>query len=297
MIRVKLTIEKGPSVGKECVVSPGQTVIVGRVDQAGWILRDDSMLSNQHFALEWDGDRCLLRDLQRKFGTKLNGNPVREAIALKDGDLVNAGQTFFRGEVSGVGESKIQAWSVASIPGTVRPLPTPMVTRPNQPPPVENVLAFLRSQPEPLFAMLDAARERPVVYDFILKCGLENQSLYEGTQGDVLAPFAPYLVSLPKTSDLLASLVNNGWGKSWGIVLTSTQSFKEVRRHFRHFLEVELPDKKRAYFRFYDPRVLRVYLPTCTLEEKKKFFGPVSHFFLEGKEPGQIMQFALEENQ
>lgn len=34
-------------------------------------------------------------------------------------------------------------------------------------------------------------------------------------------------------------------------------------------------------FRFYDPRVLRLYLPTCTSTELEQVFGPVGTFFTE----------------
>jgi hypothetical protein len=34
-------------------------------------------------------------------------------------------------------------------------------------------------------------------------------------------------------------------------------------------------------FRYYDPRVLRVYLPTCTSDELKTVYGPVQQYFAE----------------
>jgi hypothetical protein len=36
-----------------------------------------------------------------------------------------------------------------------------------------------------------------------------------------------------------------------------------------------------AVFRFYDPRVLSVFLPTCLPEQITEMFGPVTHFFVE----------------
>jgi hypothetical protein len=43
----------------------------------------------------------------------------------------------------------------------------------------------------------------------------------------------------------------------------------------------QLPDGKIVYFRFYDPRVLRAYLTTCTDDEIRTFFGPVHRLVME----------------
>ncbi len=44
-------------------------------------------------------------------------------------------------------------------------------------------------------------------------------------------------------------------------------------------------------FRFYDPRVLRAYLPTCTAEEIAQFFGPISHFAAESADGRQVITY------
>ena len=54
-------------------------------------------------------------------------------------------------------------------------------------------------------------------------------------------------------------------------------------RHFRQFLRVRDEAGREFFFRFYDPRVLRVYLPTCNSEELRTFFGPVELFSMEGE--------------
>ena len=150
---------------------------------------------------------------------------------------------------------------------------------------------FLRSQADPLFALLDAARD-PKVLGLLMQHNEECQSLYAGVKGITLAAYAPYLVQFSLTTELLEDLVGEGWGKSWGIYLTSNKSFDEVRKHFRHFLMVKLEDDQEAYFRFYDPRVLRVFLPTCTAEELKEFFGPVGCYLVEGGQSERLLKFS-----
>jgi len=73
--------------------------------------------------------------------------------------------------------------------------------------------------------------------------------------------------------------------------LTSGKALAEVLKHFRHFLMVKLADGRDAYFRFYDPRVLRAYLPSCNPAEAARFFGPVRCYLVEAKEPETLLQF------
>jgi hypothetical protein len=119
----------------------------------------------------------------------------------------------------------------------------------------------------------------------------EYVSLYEGAVGAQLVEFAPYLVRLEQGSRLLEVLVKEGWGNSWGVYLTSASGISELWHHLRHFLEVKLPDGEQVYFRFYDPRVLRVFVPTCTSEEAKEFFGPIQDYLAEDEQSETLLRF------
>jgi hypothetical protein len=133
---------------------------------------------------------------------------------------------------------------------------------------------------------VDAARD-PAVYPLLLGCKEEHQSLYEGPKGEKLALVAPHLVGLPAGSPFLPALVEQGWGKSWAVFLTSAAPAADVRKHLRRFLLVRTEAGKEMYFRFYDPRVLRVYLPTCTPEELAQFYGPITRYLLEDGDPAR----------
>jgi hypothetical protein len=56
-------------------------------------------------------------------------------------------------------------------------------------------------------------------------------------------------------------------------------------------LTVKDEDDRLLYFRFYDPRVLRVFIPTCTPEESADLFGPISRFVVEGEDLDHPLQF------
>ncbi len=153
----------------------------------------------------------------------------------------------------------------------------------------EALVEYLGKQPEPIYAVMDAARDAfivPVIQAF----AEEYRSLYEGEEGEKLAAWAPYLVRV-KPGSRIAEELSHGWGKSWGIYLTCAQPLLDVRRHLRHFLTVETEPSKRMLFRFYDPRALRVFLPACNVAEVRQFFGPVGSFLVEDESPESVIRF------
>ncbi len=302
-MRVTLHVESGPGQGKKAALRAGESLYVGRFETANLVIAGDAGLSNIHFALEWGGEGCRVRDLNSGTGTFVNDSRVTES-GVRDGDRITAGKSSFFVRFEEVGQA-------ASLP---RPAPAPVaVAPPSVVAPVEAAIAkpteaaappsgtpaqqgrplldVLRAESEPLFALLDAARDVRI-FALLQQCQEERQSLYEGTKGERLALVAPYLVRLPPESPLPETIVREGWGKSWGVWLTSRAPFPEVRRHFRRFLLVQNPEGKELYFRFYDPRVLRVYLPTCTMEDTAEFFGPIGSFLLDDDQPEVLLRFA-----
>ena len=133
-----------------------------------------------------------------------------------------------------------------------------------------------------LFAILDAARDRSIY------AGLQRFSawheimpLYQGAEADNLAAVGPYLVCLGKTDEIFDWIWENFWGDGWGIFLWSAASAETLWAHFRRHLLARTTDGERLVFRFYDPRVLLPFLPTCNAAQLREFFGPVQHFALE----------------
>jgi hypothetical protein len=188
---------------------------------------------------------------------------------------------------------------LTDIASTVNP-PSSAAAVPTAPPRQEvplpearqRLFEILTSTPEPLYAVLDAARDLAAL-NWSKESGEEYQSLYDGQSAQDLEMFAPYLVRFSKPSPLLRNLVAKAWGKSWGIYLTSAASFPDLRKHFRQFLIAQIEGKgdKHFYFRFYDPRVLLIYLPTCTPQEVRHFFGPTGTFLLEHKDERTLLRF------
>ena len=116
----------------------------------------------------------------------------------------------------------------------------------------------------------------------------EYLCLYAGELAPDMAEVAPYLISLHRGDAFTEWLLSEGKGKSWGIFITANVAIQALYRHFRRFLMVQTEDGEKLYFRYYDPQVLRVYLPTCTDEELDQVFGPVQGFACAGESASEF---------
>lgn len=145
-----------------------------------------------------------------------------------------------------------------------------------------------------VYAVLDGASVL-VLRDKFYEEEPEHACLYAGDLEPDLEEVAPYLVRLEQGSRFTDWLINNGWGKHWGIFASTKEDLRTVRKHFRTFLLVQDPEGKTLYFRCYDPRVMRVYLPTCNAEEIQSVFGPLQWYVMEGEEEGELIRFRPDE--
>jgi len=76
------------------------------------------------------------------------------------------------------------------------------------------------------------------------------------------------------------------------VFVIAATGFEALRRHFRTFLRVRGPEGQVLYFRWYDPRVLRVYLPTCIAAEIAQVYGPVARYVCEGERADELHEFS-----
>lgn len=146
-----------------------------------------------------------------------------------------------------------------------------------------------------VYAVLDGA-SIPNLLDQLYKLDPEYACLYRGTLAPDMAQVAPYLVQLDDEPEFTEWLIQEGWGNHWGIFALSEFDLRTMRKHFRSLLTVHDPDGKPMLFRFYDPRVLRVYLPTCTEEELVVIFGPNDAYLFELENSRGIVRCQTESN-
>jgi len=141
-----------------------------------------------------------------------------------------------------------------------------------------------------VFAVLDGASV-PDLRMTLYRHQPEHFCLYRGELAPDMAEVAPYLVRLEPESEFTNWVIDRGWGQHWGIFAISDADIRALRRHFRGFLTVHDSNAKPLLFRYYDPRVLRVYVPTCNAEELATVFGPVMHYILEDENPNMALRF------
>ena len=111
-----------------------------------------------------------------------------------------------------------------------------------------------------------------------------------------MAESGPWIFAFEPGSDFARWLARHGSGRRWGVLLRSCAEPVRLYKHLRRFLIVQLGAGHELYFRYYDPRVLRVFLPTCDEDQLREFFGPIKAFLAED-ENGSLVQYALTDNE
>lgn len=147
-----------------------------------------------------------------------------------------------------------------------------------------------------LYAIADAARDMELAFASKLLHGCAMQMLLVADNAAALAHVAPYVIEIPRDNPYLRMWAEKLW-TSAGILLTSPADMNALLEHLRDIFRVRTEEGRRYFFRFYDPRVLRAFLPTCTEEERGLFFGPIRTFAVEDAQPGALLLFGAAQPQ
>ena len=279
-MRAVIEFLAGPATGRFIEIGTNKPMRIGRMRDCEIMIADDTHLSGAHLDVAFDGSRLHVRDLSSTNGTFVNEARV-DQCSLSAGDVIRAGHTVFRVHLESEEVAPVESQEGAPAPPT----------RGNGLTPRQRTLSSaLYSGGETLYAVLDAARQQRI--PAVLKeSGNPYSSLYDGKAGDELAHVAPYLAQVQSKSNLSRVLIEEAWGQSWGYYLRTSASIEELREHLRSKLIVTAEDGRKLYFRFYDPRILRPFLPAGTPEECLEFFGPISAILVEGETPDMLTEF------
>jgi hypothetical protein len=162
---------------------------------------------------------------------------------------------------------------------------------------LEQLRAAGSAEDQHLYALVDAGRSEDVL-TLLYRYNLQMRSLYQGESEARLGASGPHLVALDGNDEPLRALLRAGWGKAWGVFLTSAADFDEVRKHCRSLLMVKREkDGSELYFRFYDPRVLGAFLPTCSPQQVRLMFGPLSAYLIEAEGGTVTLRFESRDDQ
>lgn len=267
MKSIYLEITNGKYAANTVALDEGDVCRVGRSAKSEVFLPDDFALAESHFLLAFDGFGGRVIDSGTQTGTFLNGTKVL-AAEIEESCRIRAGETEFA------------------------VLFDDDLARNDLDTPIKRLVNFLQNQEGDLYCLLDAARDEKIL-GLLQKSGAKYMSLYQGQSQKQMADVAPYLIEFGENREFLEKLLRHGWGKRWCSFFVSGAGFGWLWKHFRKFLFVVNENGERVYFRFYDPSVLRTFLPASTSDELDGFFGHLAQIVTEGDSPREAVIFAL----
>lgn len=146
-----------------------------------------------------------------------------------------------------------------------------------------------------LWAVLDAC-DAPEVPTRVRMLGPERgDCLWMGEAREKCWGVAPWLARVDLA--LLDWIRSELWDEPWGLFVEAGATLDVVRKHFHGIQTVAGPDGRWMYFRFYDPRVLPMFLRTATPSDRAELFGPVKAFWGVLGDPGarELVEYRREE--
>ncbi|MBX3265630.1 MAG: DUF4123 domain-containing protein [Acidobacteria bacterium] len=155
----------------------------------------------------------------------------------------------------------------------------------------EQLEKLLFSERINVFAVLDGA-SIPGLRDKFFEMRPPHHCLIRGELEPDMQEVSPYVVGLIPGTPFVDWLLAEYFGKHWGIFVQSRRSLKEMRFQFRRLLTVMNEAGDPMIFRFYDPRVLNRFLPTCNPEELETFFGSVENYLTEDMEKNLMVRYS-----
>jgi hypothetical protein len=306
-MHLELVIVDGSQAGRRIPLGRN-AVTFGRSAGAVISFQQDKFMSGMHLSVQYALSCIIVLDLRSSNGTFLNGQRITQALAVP-GDVIKIGTLTMQvmiGKAPAAEPEPVEPVGSSEAPLIPATLEMPAVTEPEidvfagpattlmavpEPPEKvhQSVLTLLCDTEHPLFCLVDPGADA-MIPSLLDHAPEPMESLYDGADDNLLAKFAPYVVQLGADSELLHALVEHGWGQGWACFFTSDAPLEELGKHFRKFFMVQLEGGKEVYFRFYDPRVLRGFLPAGSVEELAAFFGPVMDWLLEAKNSAMMLK-------
>ena len=141
-----------------------------------------------------------------------------------------------------------------------------------------------------VYGVVDGARCVDLAFEAKIHFGVQIRSLFLPELQARLWNVSPYLVPIDLAGDYLENWARR-WGESAGVLLVSAAEEEPLYQHLRKIFVVQDEQQQEFFFRFYDPRVLRNFLPTCSPAQLDEFFGPVEAIAVESDAGEALLRF------
>ena len=145
-----------------------------------------------------------------------------------------------------------------------------------------------------IYAVLDGAVVKQLP-DYLEDRDSPFDCLLRGETDPLVLTRAPWVVRLSPGDEIFSWILQEGWGRNWGMfaAVPADTDFDDVIDHFRQFVQVRLPDGRIVFFRFYDPRVQRLFLPSCDSGQAGELFALPSAWMCESEDGGTLLVHTL----
>ncbi len=143
-----------------------------------------------------------------------------------------------------------------------------------------------QTAPVRTYLIVDATRyiEHRGVFDLDIISDCPVMCMFTGESAETLKLAAPYLIDVTlapqayqddsRVPHFHRRYFDTLWENNIGIFIQSSASMEQVHRHFRKFLKFNIEGANNRFFRFWDPRVLKIHL-----EGLSNYHKASHHFF------------------
>lgn len=255
-------------------------IVLGSATGVGICVEGDSLVAPRHCEFRRTGQHWSVVDLDSWAGTLVNGRKHRFSV-LSDGDEIRVGNTRLVVRFAGESEhsENAEAPATAEPPGRSIFLPPPpaLAVQPPGEPTDPRAIRFrselLLAADDLVYAIVDGAQAFDVAVG-ARATGHPVHTLFEGAMAATVAHKGPCVVENARSGAFLDTWVTH-LGRSAGVVLKTRLPIEELKRVLRNLFIVRDQTEQEYFFRFYDPRVLRVFLGTAARDQLTEFFVAV----------------------
>jgi hypothetical protein len=143
------------------------------------------------------------------------------------------------------------------------------------------------------YIIIDQASTQDISYE-LEKVFTKGEVLLQGKYKKMFFDVAPLFCAL--NAETINYAEHHLWGMSAALFVMSSKDEFQLIKTLSANTEIVTDDDEVMFFRYYDPRVLRIFLPTCSKEQLKEFFGAVEYFICEDEDPGYGLVYAVDKN-
>lgn len=140
----------------------------------------------------------------------------------------------------------------------------------------ERLLDLAERAGQNLYAVIDLARDPYLLLAVLEGFGGDRQCLFRGRAKEELGDQTAWIVRIDRQNGLLDWLLDEGWNRRIVSFIVSPLMLNQLTSHLRKFTRVKDSQDVEHFFRFYDPQVLRQYLPVFDKREHEMFFRSIT---------------------